>query len=81
MDASPVTGARARDGDNHMPTYELTCRDCGTRFERFLQRLLRDEDRVCPVCGSAEVETGIGGGFVAHRPAASEGCRPVGGIG
>jgi putative FmdB family regulatory protein len=44
-----------------MPTYELVCHDCGHRFEKFLMRLLRDEDCVCPACGSAEVKRGVGG--------------------
>jgi putative FmdB family regulatory protein len=66
-----------------MPTYEMTCRGCGTRFERFLTRLLRDEDKVCPSCGSAEVDQGVGGGYVS-RPAPEvkgTGCTPRGGFG
>ena len=30
-----------------------------------LMRLLRDSDRVCPACGSSDVDRGVGGGFVA----------------
>ncbi len=65
-----------------MPTYELTCRACGTRFERFLARLLRDEDKVCPSCGSTDVQQGVGGGF-AVRPSSSgggSGCVSHGGF-
>jgi putative FmdB family regulatory protein len=65
-----------------MPTYELTCSECGTRFERFLARMLRDEDKVCPNCGSSEVKQGIGGGYVAKaavRPDSS--CSSRGGFG
>ena len=70
-----------------MPTYELTCQACGYRFEVFLKHLLRDEDRVCPVCGSTDVRTGIGGGVVV-KPSAetvsppARGCSPgCGGFG
>ena len=47
-----------------MPTYELKCRECGHPFDRFLTRLLRDEDLVCPECGSTDVQKGVGGGFL-----------------
>jgi putative FmdB family regulatory protein len=60
-----------------LPTYELTCKDCGERFDRFVMRLLRDEDKVCPACGSREVKTGLGGGFLkaAAEPGSSCGNR------
>jgi putative FmdB family regulatory protein len=48
-----------------LPTYDLKCQDCGERFERFLLRLIRDEDRVCSCCGSTRVTTGPGGGVVS----------------
>lgn len=48
-----------------MPTYDLKCQDCGERFERFLRRLIRAEDRICPRCGSGRVSAGPGGGFVS----------------
>ena len=59
-----------------MPTYDLICESCGTRFERFLPRLLRREDKVCPECGSDEVRTGVGGGVLGVRttPAKSSAC-------
>lgn len=56
-----------------MPTYELTCQDCGERFDRFVMRLLRDEDRVCPSCGSTRVRSGIGGGFLGITPGGDSG--------
>ncbi|MBC7266183.1 MAG: zinc ribbon domain-containing protein [Coriobacteriia bacterium] len=62
-----------------MPTYELTCRTCGHKFDLFLTRLLRDEDRVCPKCGSREVSRGIGGGFVSTSSGVSS-CVPRGGF-
>lgn len=62
-----------------MPTYELTCRACGHAFDRFLARLLRDEDLVCPECGSTDVRKGVGGGFLSvgnprSSAQASESC-------
>lgn len=47
-----------------MPTYDLTCKDCGNRFEIFLMRILREEDKRCPKCGSDRVKTGLGGGVL-----------------
>ena len=48
-----------------MPSYDLTCRSCGLRFEKFVMRMLRNEDLVCPSCGSIDVKRGIGGGVLA----------------
>ncbi len=50
-----------------MPTYDLACASCATHFETFRQGFLRDEDRVCPDCGSREVDQRFTG-FVAPRP-------------
>jgi len=47
-----------------MPTYDLSCKACGNDFELFLMRVIRDGDGVCPACGSHDVKTGIGGGFL-----------------
>jgi putative FmdB family regulatory protein len=63
-----------------VPTYELQCRQCGHRFDRFVMRLLRDSDKVCPECGSTEVEAGIGGGFVARASDTGSACVPRGGF-
>jgi putative FmdB family regulatory protein len=38
-----------------MATYDLDCESCGASFEVFRQGFLRDEDRVCPECGSEDV--------------------------
>ncbi len=51
-----------------MPSYDLECGGCGLRFEVFRQGFLRDEDRVCAGCGSAQVEQRFTG-FVTARPA------------
>ena len=63
-----------------MPTYDLACGDCTTRFERFRQGFLRDEDRVCPDCGSARVEQ-LFTGFVTARPARESPAPSVRGFG
>jgi putative FmdB family regulatory protein len=64
-----------------MPTYDLTCTECGHRFERFLLRLLRETDKVCSQCGSKQVTAGIGGGFVSRKATESSACAPRGGFG
>lgn len=64
-----------------MPTYELTCSDCGHRFDRFLTRLLRADDKVCPRCGSRNVQLGVGGGFPFRSASSSSECAPRGGFG
>jgi len=38
-----------------MASYDLVCDACGHDFEVFRQGFLKDEDRVCPDCGSADV--------------------------
>ena len=38
-----------------MATYDLVCDQCGDAFEVFRQGFLRDEDKVCPACGSTDV--------------------------
>jgi putative FmdB family regulatory protein len=52
-----------------MPTYELRCLDCGREFELFRTRLLRDDEKVCPGCGSVNVKLGVGGGYLSKSSA------------
>lgn len=68
-----------------MPTYELKCAACGKASEVFLLRTLKEEDKVCPECGSTDVKQGVGGGYFnkptglgASAPscAAAGGCTP-----
>lgn len=54
-----------------MPTYELTCEDCGERFDLFVMRMLRDDDKVCVACGSRNVRRGFGGGVLGVGTAAA----------
>jgi putative FmdB family regulatory protein len=47
-----------------MASYDLKCRSCGDEFEVFVRGFLKDDAKVCPECGSREVEqrfTGFGG--------------------
>jgi putative FmdB family regulatory protein len=39
-----------------MPTYQFICESCGKDFEFFLTRMLRDEDKICPSCGSSKIK-------------------------
>ena len=63
-----------------MPSYDLRCEACGHRFEKFLTRLLRDSDKVCPECGSADVRPGLGGGVIAGPKQSGGACVPRGGF-
>jgi putative FmdB family regulatory protein len=42
-----------------MPSYDLVCKSCDHAFEVTLQRFLTDADKVCPECGSTEVEQSL----------------------
>ncbi|MEZ5124932.1 MAG: zinc ribbon domain-containing protein [Thermoleophilia bacterium] len=39
-----------------MATYDLNCCACGAEFEVFSTGFLKDDQRVCPECGSTDVE-------------------------
>jgi len=38
-----------------MASYDLVCEKCDHAFEVYRQGFLKDEDRVCPECGSEDV--------------------------
>jgi putative FmdB family regulatory protein len=51
-----------------MSTYDLVCGACGHEFEVFVQGFIKDEEKVCPDCGSGDVRqkfssflSGLGG--------------------
>lgn len=54
-----------------MPSYALTCRECGHTFEVFLRRLLHESDKVCEKCGSKQVKSGLGGGILGRGTSSS----------
>jgi putative FmdB family regulatory protein len=66
-----------------MASYDLRCRGCGGDFEVFVQGFLKDEHRVCPECGSREVEQRITGFLKGSSggQSVSTGCSSHGGFG
>lgn len=64
-----------------MPTYELKCDACGKASELFLLRTLREEDKVCPECGSTDVRPGIGGGYFQISGSGDAGSASCGSAG
>jgi putative FmdB family regulatory protein len=68
-----------------MASYDLVCEDCGNSFEVFRQGFLKDEDRVCPECGSADVRqkfssflSNLGGASASSGCGAPSGGSPFG---
>ena len=64
-----------------MASYDLKCCSCGKDFEVFVLGFLKDEARVCPDCGSREVEqrfTGFGGvmGLSPDSRSCFSNCEP-----
>lgn len=62
-------------------SYDLRCSACGKDFEVFLRGFLKDDAKVCPDCGSREVQqrfTGFGGitGLVSGACLDTGRCTP-----
>lgn len=68
-----------------MASYDLRCDSCGQDFELFVQGFLKDEQKVCPECGSHEVAqryTGfLCGSTAGGGSAAPAGCGHTGSFG
>jgi putative FmdB family regulatory protein len=62
-----------------MASYDLICDDCGHAFEVFRQGFLKDEDRVCPACGSVEVHQKFSSFLSGLGSSTGAGCAPSGG--
>ncbi len=69
-----------------MASYDLRCGSCGGDFEVYVQGFLKEDDKVCPECGSRQV-TQLYTGFL-HQNSKSTGsdggghtCAPSGGFG
>lgn len=68
-----------------MASYDLVCESCGTAFEVFRQGFLSEDDRVCPSCGSTEVQqkftgflSGIGGSYSSGGGCSAPSRSPFG---
>jgi putative FmdB family regulatory protein len=63
-----------------MASYDLVCEKCDHAFEVFRQGFLKDEDRVCPECGSEDVRQKFSS-FLKNLGGSSGGgsCAPSGG--
>ena len=59
-----------------MASYDLVCEECEHVFEVFRQGFLRDEDKVCPECGSTEVRQKYSS-FLSNLGSSTDGeCAP-----
>jgi len=67
-----------------MPIYEYRCQECGHRFEKLVLSIDREPaDRVCPACGSADVQrlisrVSVASGEGAPSGGEAEGAAPGG---
>jgi len=61
-----------------MASYDLVCEKCGHAFEVFRQGFLKDDDRVCPECGSEDVRQKFSS-FLHNFGGTGAGCAPSGG--
>jgi len=66
-----------------MANYDLTCRACGNEFEVFSTGFLKDEQKVCPDCGSADVEQKFTGFMcgISNKSGAAPSCPAGAGSG
>jgi putative FmdB family regulatory protein len=60
-----------------MASYDLVCDECEHEFEVFRQGFLKDEDRVCPECGSQNVRQKFSS-FLSGLGGTSTSCAPSG---
>ena len=42
-----------------MPLYEYSCQDCDQKFEKLIRSGNRDQEAVCPSCGSTRTKRAI----------------------
>ncbi len=61
-----------------MASYDLRCRACGRDFDVFVQGFLKDGHKVCPDCGSHDVEQRFTGGFMMKMSGGSLGASGSG---
>lgn len=63
-----------------MATYEFVCLHCDKHFEITVPGFLKDEERVCPACGSTEIRQKFSS-FLRNIATSGGGCSPVRGSG
>jgi len=63
-----------------MALYDFVCIDCGEEFEVFSTGFIKDEQKVCSVCGSTHVKQKYSS-FLRSGPAAGGGCAVPAGSG
>jgi putative FmdB family regulatory protein len=67
-----------------MASYDLRCGACGQDFELFVQGFLKEEQKICPECGSRDVAqrfTGFLCGSASGPSSADQGCGASRGFG
>jgi putative FmdB family regulatory protein len=62
-----------------MASYDQVCDACGHEFEVFRQGFLKDEDRVCPDCGSTGTRQKFSSFLSSIGGSSGGGCAPSGG--
>ena len=56
-----------------MAQYDFICIDCNHEFELYCTGFIKDEDKVCPECGSASLRQKFTS-FLRNGSTASSGC-------
>ena len=62
-----------------MASYDLVCESCGHEFEVFRQGFLKDEDKLCPDCGGAQVRQKFSSFLKNVGGGSASGCAAPGG--
>jgi len=60
-----------------MALYDFACQACGTDFEVFSTGFIKDDQKVCPACGSAEVQQKFSS-FLSSGPTGGSCAAPSG---
>lgn len=63
-----------------MALYDFDCSDCGAEFEVFSTGFIKDEQKVCPTCGSQDVRQRFTS-FLSSRSSSGGGCAAPAGSG
>jgi putative FmdB family regulatory protein len=65
-----------------MATYDFVCRSCANEYELYVPGFVKDQDKVCPKCGSTDVRQKFSS-FLRNLGSdqSSSGCSPRRGSG